>query len=350
MNYHVNMRKPIALSGVKKLHNQGYLGQNITVGVIDGGFDDHPEFEDRIPREYGRNFSGTRISDSKNTYDESRAGHGTGVASLIIGKNLGAPLAKMIPLKVKDGLGESSKWSIVNAFKYVRDNPELFDIISMSMGWTQKGILPDVKAELEKVIHQVVVDKGIPVIVAAGNTGDEQYFWPAGFHDVISVGAVDIEKHAAWFTTMNDEVDLCQIGVNVHIAGLENNYEVASGTSFACPIVTQIAVTLLSKYKEKFGKRMSEPDLFAALLNNTIDVDIKGIDKKTGAGFCTLGSGVWTRMMPGDKNYTINGESHTARVPITTIDYCTMVHIRMANEQYGVECFSNEDNSIEMFG
>ena len=96
-----------------------------------------------------------------------------------------------------------------------------------------------------------MVDKGIPVIVAAGNTGDEQYFWPAGFYDVISVGAVDINKKAAWFTTMNDEVDLCQIGVDVTVAGLNNTYEVVNGTSFACPIVTQIAVTLLSKYKAK---------------------------------------------------------------------------------------------------
>jgi major intracellular serine protease len=350
MNFHINMRKPIALSGVKKLHNQGYLGQNITVGVIDNGFDNHPEVEDRILRQHGRNFAGTRISDPNNTYDESRSGHGTAVASLIIGKNLGAPQAKMIPLKVKDGLNESSKWSIVNAFEYVRDNADLFDIVSMSMGWTQKGILPDVKAKLEKVIHEVVVDKGIPVIVAAGNTGDEQYFWPAGFQDVVSVGAVDIEKKAAWFTTMNNEVDLCQIGVDVHVADLDGGYAMVSGTSFACPIVTQIAVTLLSKYKAKFGKRMAEPDLYAALLNNTIDVDIEGIDKKTGAGFCTLGSGVHTWMMPGQKEYKINGETYTARVPVTTIDYCTMVHVRMANTQYGVEFFSNEDNSIEMFG
>lgn len=350
MNYHVNMRKAIALSGVKKLHNQGYLGQGITVGIIDNGFNDHPEFEDRILRHLGRNFAGTKISDPNNTYDDSGSGHGTAVASLIIGKNLGAPLAKMIPLKVKDGMGESDKWAVVRAFEYVRDNADLFDIVNISQGWTQNGIPSDVKKELEKVIHQVVVDKGIPVIAAAGNTGNEQYFWPAGFQDVVSVGAVDIEKKTAWFTTMNNEVDLCQIGVDVHVADLDGGYTMASGTSFACPIVTQIAVTLLSKYKAKFGKRMAEPDLYAALLNNTIDVDIEGIDKKTGAGLCTLGSGVHTKMMPGSKDYTINGEPKTALVPVTTIDYCTMVHIRMANEQYGVECFSNQDGSIEMFG
>lgn len=350
MNFHVNMRKPIALSGVKKLHNQGYLGQDVTVGVIDGGFDDHPELEDRILRKYGRNFAGTRISDPNNTYDESGSGHGTAVASLIIGKNLGAPLAKMIPLKTKDGMGESSKWAMVNAFRYVRDNPELFDIISMSQGWPQNGILPDVKRELEKVIHEVVVDKGIPVIVAAGNTGNEQYFWPAGFKDVISVGAVDINRKAAWFSTMNDEVDLCQIGVDVPVAGPKGTYTTVSGTSFACPIVTQIAATLMSKHKDKFKRKMHDAELFPILMSNAIDVDIKGIDKKTGAGFCTLGSGVHTWMMPGKKEYKINGELHTARVPVTTIDYCTMVHIRMANEQYGVECFSNQDGSIEMFG
>ena len=38
---------------------------------------------------------------------------------------------------------------------------------------------------------------------------------------------------------------------------------------------------------------MSEPDLYAALLNNTIDVDIEGIDKKTGAGFLHT----WQRSM-----------------------------------------------------
>lgn len=349
MNYHIKMRKAIALSGVKKLHNQGYLGQNITVGVIDGGFDDHPELEDRILRQYGRNFA-TQPTDPNTTYDEAGNGHGTAVASLIIGKNLGAPLAKMIPLKVRNGLNESGKWSVVEAFRYIRDNPHLFDIVHMSMGWSQNLIQADVKKELEKVIHQVVADKGIPVIVAAGNTGDEQYYWPAGFWDVISVGAVDIYKKHAWFSTMNDQVDLCQVGVDVYVADIREGYSVASGTSFAAPIVSQIAVTLLSKYKDKFGKRMAESDLFAALLNNTIDVDIEGVDKKTGAGFCTLGSGVWTWMMPGQKEYKINGETHTALVPVTTIDYCTMVHVRMANTQYGVEFFSNQDGSIEMFG
>lgn len=350
MDYHVNMRKAIALSGVKKLHNQGYLGQDITVGVIDTGVNSHPEFDTRILRKYGRNFAGTIISIPEDTTDESNSGHGTAVSSLIIGKNLGAPRANLIPLKVKDGMGEANKWAIVNAFKYVRDNPHLFDIVNMSMGWPQNGILPDVKMELESVIHDIVVNKGIPVIVAAGNTGDEQYFWPAGFHDVISVGAIDLNMHTATFTTMNNEVDLCQIGVDVNVAGTRNDYTVMSGTSFACPIVTQIAVTLLSKYKAIFGKRMSEPELFAHLMLNTVDVDIKGIDKKTGTGFCTLGSGIWTKMIPGEKKYTINGEIKTALVPVTTIDYCTMVHIRMANEQYGVECFSNQDGSIDMFG
>jgi len=350
MNFHINMRKPIALSGVKKLHNQGYLGQNITVGVIDTGIDDHPELEGRILRQYGRNFAGTRISDPANTYDESGSGHGTAVASLIAGKNLGAPLANVIPLKTKDGMGESDKWAVVRVFEYVRDNAHLFDIVNISQGWTQNGIQPDVKAKLEQVIHEVVVDKGIPVIAAAGNTGNEQYFWPAGFHDVISVGAVDLERKAAWFTTMNDEVDLCQIGVDLYVADIREGYSVASGTSFAAPIVTQIAVTLLSKYKTKFGRRMPESDLFATLLMNTIDVDIEGIDKKTGAGFCTLGCGVHTWMMPGQNEYKINGETYTALVPVTTIDYCTMVHVRMANTQYGVEFFSNVDGSIEMYG
>ena len=149
MNYHINMRKAIAMTGVKKLHNQGYLGQNITVGVIDSGFDNHPEFENRILRQHGKNFA-EMPTDRNTTKDENGSGHGTGVASLIIGKNLGAPLAKIIPLKVQNGLGEGGKWAVVDAFKYIRDNPHLFDIVSMSMGWTQRGILPDVKAELEK--------------------------------------------------------------------------------------------------------------------------------------------------------------------------------------------------------
>jgi len=237
--------------------------------------------------------------------DETGKGHGTGVASLIAGKTCGvAPEAEIVSYKVFNGMNECYAIEIIEALKYVVNNNVDVDIINMSLGGAK---LDSTTKFLYETAINKCVEKGIAVIVAAGNSGLEEYYFPASFQSVISVGSVDIYSKQSYFTTMNDEVDVCQIGQDVWVAGLNNTYVKTSGTSFACPTVAGIAALLACKYKSLFGTKIPEPMLYELLKMNTVDLGIKGVDAIYGAGFCTLGNGVLVEMETNSKIKKVNG-------------------------------------------
>lgn len=346
MSFEENDRKAIAYAGGRKYHLQGYKGQGINIAVIDSGINPHAEFEDRIRYDLSKNFC-VSATDPDDLLDESHSGHGTGVASLIAGKNCGvAPLATVTSLKVFNGLNETEDDSVVNALTYVRDNIDLFDAVNMSLGWG-KYMSYYLKLKVESLIEQIVA-KGVPVFCAAGNSGEEEYCYPASFQSVISVGALDIEKKTCWFTTMNDEVDVAQIGANVKIAALNGGYAYGTGTSFACPIVVGIFALIASKYKALFHRRIPEPVAYEMIKMNTVDVDIEGIDKKSGCGLCTLGSGKHFEFKAGKKEYKLDGVEKTMDVPVILKNGRTYIPIRFAAEPLGAEAFFtyHEDGGV----
>jgi major intracellular serine protease len=328
--------KNLALTGRKKYHNQGYKGAGIRVLVIDSGVNPHEEFGSRLRLDMSKNFCITG-SDPTNILDETGKGHGTGVASLIAGKNCGvAPEAEIVSYKVFNGMNECYTQWVINALKYVVNNNVDVDIINMSLG----GVKYDSTTKfLYETAINACVNKGIAVIVAAGNSGKEEYYYPASFQSVISVGAVDLYKKQAWFTTMNDEVDVCQIGQEVYTAGLNNTYVRQSGTSFACPTVSGIATLLACKYKKLFGDKIPEPILYEMLKMNTIDLGDMGIDKIYGSGFCTLGNGVLIEMETNSLTKLTNGVANTMDAAPTKINGRNLIPGRDLAEPYNMEVF-----------
>ena len=66
--------------------------------------------------------------------------------------------------------------------------------------------------ELHEAI-QDAVDQNILVVCAAGNEGDgesstDEFAYPGSYNEVISVGAVDLEKRSSIFSNSNNEVDV----------------------------------------------------------------------------------------------------------------------------------------------
>ena len=163
-------------------------------------------------------------------------------------------MAKILPVKVlyDDGSLWDAQW-LIDGLEYVYNwrgaNGEKVDIVNMSLGGRGFNV-----AELMYIQNaiQKLNSIGIPVIVASGNTGKEETkIYPACFEEVITVGAVDIKKQIAYFSTTGNQVDLCQIGVDVLSADAKNNtgYIIMSGTSMATPIVSGIAALMISKDK-----------------------------------------------------------------------------------------------------
>lgn len=307
--------KFLEYTGRKAFYSQGYYGQNTVCAVIDSGVSPHIEFEDRILE--GRN---TLQSYNNKTKWQDDRGHGTHVASSIAGKNVGiAPQAKILPVKVLDATGGTNRvMDIIDGIIWARnwrsEKGEQVDVISMSLSGTKASFgnyLDRFESEINKC-----VEEGIAVICSMGNTGINEVRVPAGFENVIAVGAVDIEKKQAKFTTIGDHVDVCQVGVDVIGANYTGGYVSLSGTSMSTPIVSGIACLLACRHKIKFRERITERKLYEQLKMNTKDLGIKGVDRIYGVGFCTLQPLNMTIETEVDSNIVkFNGEPITVDVP-----------------------------------
>ncbi len=312
-------------TGRRYFWNQGYRGQNVIVAVIDSGIVNHPELDGRILP--GKSFFNGSIG---NNYADD-FGHGTHVSGTVAGTTCGiAPQAQILPLKALDFWGYGQASDVASALDYIRTETDA-DIVNLSIGYPEN--MPDID-KLEIAINKCV-DAGIVVICAAGNTGNDDNIYPGKFQSPITVGAVDYYKKAAIFTTESDEVDVCQIGVDVWSCDLHNGYTMLSGTSMATPIVTGIAALLISKYKALYGKKIPEPLLYEMLKMSCIDVEIPGIDPKTGNGFCTLRDTHIIEMQDGDYDVKVDGKIHFSDVAPQILNGRFMMPMRFAAESCG---------------
>jgi major intracellular serine protease len=348
-------------TGRKLFWNQGYKGQNVIVAVVDTGVNaNHSELKGKVLP--GKNFAKDYVTDP-DTADFDNNGHGSHVAATIAGQlKCGvAPMVKILPVKVLDSQGTLwlTSW-LTDGLEYVYNwrgvNGEKVDIVNMSLGgigWfdTDIAILKEKIQKLNSI--------GITVIVAAGNTGKEETnYYPAALDEVIAVGAVDIKKQIAYFSTSGDMVDLCQIGVDVLSADYKNNfgYIKMSGTSMASPAVAGIAALIICKdkilngiYNKTMASNALELSYYKELRNTTIDLGIVGTDKIYGTGFCTLNQRAMTTMQfwLGSDKLVVNGVEIKMDAPAQLINGRTFIPIRYFAENVGATVnYINATNPI----
>ena len=231
----------IRMAQAQSLWDRANQGSGIVVATIDTGvLYTHPDLKDQIIG--GKDFTG------KGDFLDGN-GHGTHVAGTILAEDTGfgivgmAPKAKLLALKAlaDDGSG-AMEWSAL-ALRYAID--QKVDVINMSLGGPGT---PD--------LHQLIIEaqqKGIIICAASGNEGDGnpntvEVSFPGDYHEVIEIGAVDINGVLAPFSNTNPEVDILAPGVHVLSTYLNNAYAYLDGTSMATPHVTG-AMALLKAAK-----------------------------------------------------------------------------------------------------
>jgi hypothetical protein len=180
-------------------------------------------------------------------------GHGTGVATLACGQNLGvANNVKLMIVKIANQTTQASILQLGQAIDAViaraSTDPTKTRIVNMSWGVARSAFL---EAKI-----QGLLDMGITVICAAGNDGiDVENITPAGMVNVITVAAIDkydipagfnnISPSDAGVTTGHGQaLDLFAPGVDVMVGVGGNHYKITSGTSFAAPLVAGIAAEI----------------------------------------------------------------------------------------------------------
>ena len=247
--------------------NKGYTGDGVKVAILDSGCIQHPDLINNIIG--GKNFTTEGSETDYNDLD----GHGTHVAGIIAGngKVMGvAPNAKLLILKVLDKSGRGNCQGLYDAINYAIE--QKVDVINMSL-----GISINVN-EIHTILKKAV-DNNICVVCACGNEGDgkaftDEYSYPAGYNEAISVGAIDNARVNAVFTNSNKEVDLVAHGVNVISTHLNNGYCSMSGTSQATPHVTGALALLKEYYRKTFEKEPTEVELYAQLIKRTVELNL----------------------------------------------------------------------------
>ena len=241
----------------------GITGNGIVVAVVDTGVDyTHLDLDANIWQNADE-IPNNRIDDDRNGYiDDIRGwdfvwndnnpmdflGHGTHVAGAIAAEQNGfhitgvAPNAKIMPVRVLDFWGYGNPDNIAAGIRYAADNGA--DIINYSAG----GWFP--QSQVEDAI-QYATNKGVVVVMSAGNDGFYQPDYPANNADRlgIAVGGIDENGRIADFSNRAGSRPLDYVvapGVDIVSTVPYNTYESYDGTSMAAPHVAGVAALVLN--------------------------------------------------------------------------------------------------------
>lgn len=241
------------------LHEQGYRGNNMLIGVMDVGFykvDTNPLFDSLRNR---GGIIGTRdfVAGGNSVYEDPE--HGANVLScmaavkpnVIMGS---APMADYWLFRTEDGGSESisEEYNWVRAAEFA-DSVGV-DILTTSLGYTEfdKSSQNHTYATLNgrtapmSIASTMAARKGIFVLTAAGNDGQSSWHFigvPGDADSVCTVGAIDTLYNYASFSSVGPTADgrikpdLVARGLNTWLAYSSGVAFQGSGTSFATPVL-----------------------------------------------------------------------------------------------------------------
>ncbi|MCX7987288.1 MAG: S8 family serine peptidase [Bacteroidales bacterium] len=272
--------RQIELNNGYFLHEKGYRGKGVWIGIIDAGFKQAYDClslqtiysEGRIiaTRDFVRPDSGI--------YTGSY--HGTAVLSVMAAWGtdslLGtAPAATYLLLKSEDVYAEypaeEDFW--VAAAEYA-DSIGV-DIINTSLGYTTfdnsdyNYSYSDMNGATTFISQaaSIAASKGMLIVVSAGNEGDDKWHYisaPADAKGIIAVGAIDENGMRALFSSAGPSSDgrikpeVMAMGKGVRAEYAPAYFRPVSGTSFSAPVITGLAACLWEAFRDKSSATIRE--------------------------------------------------------------------------------------------
>jgi subtilisin family serine protease len=274
--------------GAHTVHVNGNIGSGRKIAVLDTGYNYlHPELASSYLG--GRDF----VNNDNDPMDDE--GHGSHVAGIITADGVNAqakgvaPGAGIISGKVLDGNGSGYFSDIIAGIYWAVDGTDGIygtsddfnvDAINMSLGANvlYKGYCDTVFPDLTNAI-KYAVSKNVPVVVAAGNSGNPGVSLPGCISYSTTVGAVDSKDRIASFSGRGGGVDITAPGVGIYSSVLGNSYASWSGTSMATPMIS--GVIALMKYAHP---AYLHGQVEGALFSTAKDLGKLGKDKDYGWG------------------------------------------------------------------
>ena len=255
----------------REVWNQGFSGQNIIVGVVDGMVDTtHTQLKNNIA--YSHKFNAEANDASLNR-------HGTHVAGIIAADpNLGAVSGIAPHAKIAAGqfIGNDGGGSIGDAIMAMNAVVQQGARI-INLSW---GGAPCVD-NLQATMNQLSAN-GILLVTAAGNesmNSDVSPTYPAAFMALnqINVAASGLNDLLASFSNRGYKtVQLAAPGQSIYSTTPGNTIQAMDGTSMAAPVVSGAAALLMSAVPSASAQQVKQA------LMTTVDIPGQYLQTATG--------------------------------------------------------------------
>ncbi len=278
-------------------------GSGVTVAVIDTGvaYENYTEKNRRNKYYRAPDLAVTLFAPgydfvNKDTHPNDDEGHGTHVTGTIaqstnngVGVAGVAHKARIMPIKVLNKNGSGTYADIALGVRFAADNGA--KVINMSLGGSAKA------SYLEEALAYAY-GKGVTIVAAAGNSGNDTPSYPAGYDAyVISVGATRYDETLAPYSNYGASIDIVAPGGDLSVdqngdgygdgvlqqtfSRQTNNwgYYFYNGTSMASPHVAGVAALLIAN-----GYATTPADVRAAIETTAQDLGAPGKDNTYGNG------------------------------------------------------------------
>ena len=247
-------------------------GTGVKVAVLDTGVTANSAFSSSI--------SSINLVDLPGN-PSAQNGHGTAVASMIIGNGSltpgVAPGADILSVRIANDNGQSDSFMLARGIVAAVDAGA--DVINISMGSFGDSAL---------VRNAIAYAKagGSLIVAAVGNNGLDQVSYPAANDGVIAVGAVDALGNHLDFSNSGDAVDISAPGYGLNAAWTGDQAASVSGTSFSAPIISGAIAAIMTRAGNGKLSASQAYQLLASYLN---DGGAAGRDAALGAGMPDIG-------------------------------------------------------------
>jgi len=267
-----NQSAQITQIAVDALHQQGYHGEGITIGILDTGFDlDHEIFDSiKVLNKYDFINSDSIVSDQNaDEITDNQADHGTKVLSVLAGykKNIFISPAYranflLAKTEIRNEEIEIEEDYYVAGLEWCAENGA--SVISTSLGYSDfytRGHLDGETSISAKAVNLLAQNYDVLIINSVGNDGNSQpstLTTPADAQWALAVGSVDETGLISSFSSSGPNLngiikpDLLARGAQTWtvLYGSTNQYSQSNGTSYAAPLVAGACALIRQKNPE----------------------------------------------------------------------------------------------------
>lgn len=255
------------------LHQMGFCGSGITIGVIDAGFWGVNQISAFDSLWQNNQILGTfdLVDPSANIFEQST--HGMMVLSTMGANRPGeivgtAPKASYWLIRSEDAETEYviEEDNYVAALEFA-DSVGV-DVINTSLGYTnfQDSLVVRTYADMDgktsraSLAATIAGRKGMIVCNSAGNSGNNEWFHigsPGDADSILTVGAVNEMREVASFSSRGPSYDgrvkpeVAAMGEQTIVINQEGNAMPGNGTSFSSPVFTGAVACLWQAFPEK---------------------------------------------------------------------------------------------------